>query len=432
MLRTLFKKRNLDELRGEADALFAEERYGEAKLAYDRVAERAEKESRELAAEAEARAVECCDRIGLTRAEQARKLHAQGHGELAQEELKHARETARGDAALARIGEIARELERAEAVEHAREPAPLSDEEQLMLITSSWEPLQARELERYGEPLFEALLAIDRGQGERAVALLQELAKAASEPSYLWLELGRAQLACHALDEAERALGEFLARIGPEEGGGARLLAHRELARIAHERGDHEAAVAQLEAAAAALADDPRPLLDLGNYLRVIERPRDAVEVLELCTELFGEGEIEWPVTMELGLACAAAGDAPRALRVLEGMLEGLLAKGHTDLPPPAAVALARLHEQGGNPARAADLYRALTQGSDVGNHGAYYLEAGRLLDVLNLTDEASLLRARARALGAEPQTPQAVEASAGASERNGVQASAGASEPSD
>jgi len=403
VLRNLFRKKDLAELTSEADALFAEQRFGDAKLAYDRAAERAGKDKHGSCEALEARASECCDRLALKRAHEAEELFASGQDELAKEELKHALDTARSSAVQEQVREVERRLEGKEVAAAVQEAAPLSDEEHLMLLTSSWEPHQAAELEAYGEPLLEAALAIERGDGEAATKALHELLASAPTASYLWLELGRAQLVRAALDEAEQALRTFLTRIGPEEGGAARLLAHRELARIAHERGDREAAIGELEAAAEALSDDPRPLLDLGNYLRLIDRPREAVEVLELCAAAFGDNEVEWPVTMELGLACAAAGDDARAITLLEGVLEALLAKRHTDLPPPAVVALARLHERADNLARAADLYRNLTQGSDVENHGRYHLEAARLLDVLKLTDEAARMRERARALGAQP-----------------------------
>jgi tetratricopeptide (TPR) repeat protein len=402
VLRNLFGKRDIDELAREAEALFSQGQFGEAKLAYDRVAERAAKVKPELCAPAEARVVECCDRLALARAEEALTLFAGGQEEFARSELKHALETARSEPAQTRVRELANELERKQAVVHAEEAAaPLSDEERWVLITSSWESLQAEELERYGAPLEQALLALERAEAQRALELLTLLKESAKEPSYLWLEIARAQLALGALDDAEAALRTFLSRIAADEGGTARLLAHRELARIAHERGQHEAAIAELEASAGALADDPRPYLDLGNYLRVIERPKEAVEVLELCAALFGDRTVEWPVTMELGLACAAAGDEARAIQLLESVLETLITGGQRDLPPPAAVELAKLHEKAGNVTRAADLYRALTEGSDGENHARYHEEAARLLDVLQLTEEARRMRERAVALRA-------------------------------
>lgn len=403
MLRNLFGKRDVDELAREAEALFSRGEFGEAKLAYDRLAERAAKSKPELATSAEARAAECCDRLALARAEGARALFGEGDGadELARSELQHALDTVRSAAARAQIEEIARAWERKDAIDKAEEVAPLSDEERWVLLTSTWEPLQAEELERYGAPLEEALLALERGEAAQALTQLLSLRETATDPSYLWLEVARAQLALGALDEAESSLRTFLTRIAEDEGGSARLLAHRELARIAHERRDHEAAIRELESCAEALGDDPRPYLDLGNYLRVIERPRDAVEVLELCVGLFGDRTVEWPVTMELGLAYAEAGDDAQAIRLLESVLSSLLASGNRDLPPLAAVALARLQERSGNIARAADLFRTLADGSDRLNHALYHEEAARLLDVLELTEEARRMRERAAALRA-------------------------------
>lgn len=398
MFRDLFRKRPLSELMAEADALFEQARYGEAKLSYDRIADRARKESVELSQKADTRAEECCDRLALARSEEALRLHRDGQHELAREELKHALETARGDAAKSLVHERLLSLEEPERAEDEQVALPLGDEELLMLVSGAWEPLQAAELERHGEPLQEALIALERGNAEQALPLLESLLAKDPNASYLWLELARAQLQLQAIAPAERSLRTFLERIAPDEGGSARLLAHRELARLAHERGARDEAIAELEAASEALSDDPRPLLDLGNYLRLIERPSEAIEVLELCVGLFPEGKVEWPVTMELGLACAAAGESARAVSVLEGMLQELLAKGHLDLPPPAALALAKLHEQQGNLGRAADLYRTLAQHAEVTQRALYLREAARILTVLGLTDEAARLSERAAA----------------------------------
>ena len=289
----IFRKKDARELMAEAEALFAEGQFGEAKLAFDRAEERAEKDGlAELASEARRKVALSCDRIAETRLAEAENYARGGHLELAHEELRHALETVRSDEVRTRIEAARRGLEQSDAQEQARGPAPLSEEERLTLITSTWEPLQAKELEAYGEPLLQAVLALEEGRAAQAVPLLEGLLKTAKEPSYLWLELGRAQLALDDQAGARDALRTFLARIGPEEGGGARLAAHRELARIAHEAGDHEGAIAELEASAAALEDDPRPLLDLGNYLRVIKRSRDAIEVLEMCAASFEDAPV--------------------------------------------------------------------------------------------------------------------------------------------
>ncbi|MFT3921732.1 MAG: hypothetical protein QM778_04285 [Myxococcales bacterium] len=396
----MFRKKEARELLADAEALFAAGDFGEAKLAFDRAEERARKDGQgELAEQAAAKASTSCDRIAEKRIKEAENLANGGHLELAEEELRHALDTARSPQVRERVAAAQRLLEQLDAQEQARPAAALSEEERLTLITGSWEALQAKELESYGEPLLQAALALEDDRAAQALPLLERLLQTAKEPSYLWLELGRARLALNDDPGAREALRTFLARIGPEEGGAARLVAHRELARIAHEAGDHEAAIAELEASAAALEDDPRPLLDLGNYLRLIKRPRDAIEVLEMCAGTFEDKAVEWPVTMELGLACADAGESERGIAALEAVLDQLGARGHTDFPPQAVTALAKLHEEAANLTRAADLYRALCQGSDNANHASYHREAARLLDALGLADEAQRMRTRAEGL---------------------------------
>jgi tetratricopeptide (TPR) repeat protein len=414
----IFRKKTAVELSAQAEELFARGEYGDAKLAFDRAAERAHAEARgaaqeqdkrelgELALRAEARAAESCDRIAEARLQAARELARDGDHELAHEELRHALETVRAPALRERLLAAQRELDQREVLEREGPAAALSDEERILLITGSWEPLQAQELEAHGEALQRALLALEDGRADEAAAQLEALLGACpEEPSYLWLEIGRARLAQGQDARAAEALRRFLSRIGPEEGGAARLLAHRELARVAHEAGDQEAAIAELEAAAAALEDDPRPLLDLGNYLRLIKRPREAIEVLELCARTFEERAVEWPVTMELGLACADAGEDARAIAALEAMLDQLVGRGHTDFPPGAVTVLAKLHERAGNLPRAASLYRALCEGPSAAESADYHLEAARLLEALGLADEAARMRARGEALAAAAGT---------------------------
>jgi hypothetical protein len=405
MLGRLFGKKTASELEADAQRLYEAGQWGEAKLAYDRLEERAEKDKDpELAQRAANLASVCCDKLAEARLREAADLAQSGHVELAREELRHALETARSTEVQSRVRAAQSSLERRDAVAQAKAaPAELSDEERAMLIQSAWEPLQSEELESYGEPLMEALLSLERGDVERALSGLETLIASARQPSYLWLELGRVRLAKGDQSGAQGALRMFLSRIGPDEGGAARIAAHRELARIAHERDDTEGAVAELEACAAALEDDPRPLLELGSYLRTIGRPKEAIEVIELCAGLFPEGRVEWPVTMELGLACAEVGQRDRAILALEGVLEQLAARGHTDFPPLPTVRLARLHEEAGNLTRAADLYRTLTEGSDGPNHALYHAEAARLLEALGLAEEARRMRERAAGLERAP-----------------------------
>jgi tetratricopeptide (TPR) repeat protein len=401
MLSKLFKRKSLDELKAEAEAFHAAGDLGHAKLAYDKLEERAARENPELGKWAAQRVTACCDALAEQRIEDARAMAERGQVDLAREELTHAEQIARSSAMQERIADARRHLEQRDAVERAPEVAALTPEERYALISGAWEQLQAEELDAYGEPLVRAVVALDEGRGEDALALLEQILRQAREPSYLWLEIGRAKLITGDLEGGEQALATFLARIGPEEGGTARLLAHRERMRILHERKDFEGALRELEAAAEALDSDPRAYLDLGSYLRLLGRPSEAVEVLEMCASLFPDDHVEWPVHAELGLAYADAGESQKGIDAFENMLEQLTQRGIHDLPGVPTVRLAKLHENAGNAARAADLYRALTEGQDSANQALYHREAARLLAAIGLADEAQRMADRASALEA-------------------------------
>ena len=84
-----------------------------------------------------------------------------------------------------------------------------------------------------------------------------------------------------------------------------------------------------------------------------------------------------------------------------------------TDFPPTTATTLAKLYEADGRLDRAADLYRALSQGSDKERHALYHYEAGRLLHALGLADEARRMLTRADALTTEDDAELAEQVAA-------------------
>lgn len=371
---------------------------GEAKLAFDRAADAAG-DQRSLREQAEAGSARCCDALARQRLAEAEKLRARGQIDLALEEVQQALETAQGSEMRERARAALHSFDRVEAVQSLPEANELSAEERFALLAGNWEPLQAEELEALGDPLAAALVKLESGALSEARTALDALVEAVEDPRYLWLEVGRARIACGDLDSGSEALRTFLARIGPDEGGNARLSAHSALAQISHDQGDTEAAIEELEACAAALEDDPRPLLQLGGYLRHAGRPGEAIEVIELCRDLFTDGPVEWPVLLELGLAQADAGHSNRAIATLEGIVELFAGRGELDFPAVLAERLASLHEAEGHLARAADLYSGLSRSGDTESRPRYLSEAARLLDALGLGDEAERMRERKRAL---------------------------------
>jgi tetratricopeptide (TPR) repeat protein len=237
--------------------------------------------------------------------------------------------------------------------------------------------------------------------------VLERLVQSASAPCYLLFELGRARLLDGDSEGGCDALKRFVTGLEPEQGGEARLVAHMELAALHQERGAMDDAAAEYEAAVDALPEDPRPYLAMATFLRRQGLPAEAIEVLRSALDaLEDEGQRQWRLTLELGLAHADLGEDERAMELLEDVIGYLTARQHMDLPPECAGPLAQLHEKAGNKGRALDLYNLLSAGSDVANHFVYYREAARLMAELGHHADARRTLQRAKEL--LPDDPEA------------------------
>lgn len=389
LLGKLFGRRSAAEEKTRADALFERGEHGLAKLAYDRARDACQPSEAAIAEACEARVIECCDAIARTRITEAERLFREGAHELALAELEHAAQTARTAALLAEIERRMEQGVRAEARAEVSAQAELDDDERFELIAGSFEAEQHDEYAAAGDQVRRALLALHAADAPSALPLLESALQSAATPRYLWLELGRARLLCGDEAGGRDALERFLDTLEAGEGGDARLGAHLELAGLAHEAGDTEGAIAQHEAALEALPDDPRPYLALARYLRRVDLPDEALEVLDSALGALESAEPPIAILIEQGLAHAQLGAAERAIEALEQAVSLLTARRQLDLPPELATKLAELHEARGNQARALDLYALLTQGSDRANRPAYLAQVARLLLALDRPAEA-------------------------------------------
>jgi len=334
-----------------------------------------------------------------------------GHLDLAVEELEHARQTAASSATRTAIQDEIDALQRSEVRREMQvEEAPA--DARFDLLSGSWEDDQYEEYIAHGEPLRDALLALDSGDAASAREILEALLPEAAEPRYLWFELGRARLILGDAEPAREALTTFLGRVGPDEGGDARLVAHMELAAIHTERAETEAAIGQYQAALEAFADDPRPYLAMGSFFRHSELWEEAVEVLEAGLSVLDENRPDFRFWHELGLAHAGLGQDAQAIELLERVVSFLTSHKQLDLPPEGTRRLAELQERAGKPERASDLFALLAAGSDRPNLGLYHLEAGRLMHGLGLDRDARRMLQRASEL-LGPESEQASRARA-------------------
>jgi tetratricopeptide (TPR) repeat protein len=397
LLKKLFSA-DPEGLEKKADALYSAGDYGPAKLVYDKALAASPESARAALAE---KARRCTDGIARQRIEEAKAYLAQGSIELAEQELEGALEVASDESLREQAQALLDGLEAKEAQEQAASPE-MTEEERIAVLMGQWQEAQADEYESYGDALLEALLAMQNEQFDDARAGLEALLAEAPEPRYLWLEVGRARVLTEDVAGGKVALQSFLGALPEDEGGETKLGANLALARLADEAGEFEEAMGYFEGAVHALPEDYRPYLAMGAFLRDKGHGGEALAVLQTSLELNKTSGTDWRLLEELGLASELAGKADKARSFLEQVVEFFTNHQITDFPPTTATTLARLYETDGRLDRAADLYRALSQGSDRDRHALYHYEAGRLLQALDLGDEARRMLTRAEALSSE------------------------------
>ena len=396
-------------LEKKADALYAAGDYGPAKLAYEKALDAAPVEARP---ELETKMRRCLDAIARRRIDEAKAYLKQGAIELATQELEGALEVAVDEAARAEASALLDGLEAEDARTQAAS-LEMTDEERIALLMGQWEESQADEYEAHGDDLLHALVMLHKEEVGEALAQLGSLLETAAAPRYLWLEIGRARLLSEDLTGGRDALERFVAAMDEGEAVEAQLAANLTLARLADDRGEFENAMRHFEAALHTRPDDYRPYLAMGAFLRDKGHAQEALEVLRTALELSRSSGTDWRLLEELGLASEQVGKADDARSFFEQVIEFFTNHQIADFPPPTATALARLYESQGRPERAADMYRALSQGSDRERHALYHFEAGRLLQAIGLTDEAHRMLTRAEALMSDDDTELAAQIAA-------------------
>ena len=396
-LKRLFGGGTAEEDRKEADTLFADKRWYEARVAYERALGRKEL-SADIKEHASARVDACLDAIAEERIAEAERFIASRQLELAETELKNAMEVAKSDAIKKRARRISETMERKDAARQAQVVEYEDDDERFALLASFWEDTQAEEYDSYGEAFRTAILEL-ADEPKTALPVLEKLAEGHPKAVFLWLEIARGRNVIGDDDGTKQALKLFLERVDDEDRSAARVNAHVALAQLAEKEGNEERAIKILNKGVDAMPDDPRPFMQLGVYLRQKGHAAEAVEVLEAAIGLMDEDRPAWEAYQELGLAKADAGRAEEAVELLEKVVRFFVQRADTNLPPTTAAPLAKLVEEQGNLQRAADLWSTLARGKDRANHLTYHREASRVLEKLGLKQEARRMLTRASAL---------------------------------
>lgn len=384
--------------RAEADRLFAAKNPFEARMAYEKLRDRKDA-SADTKAHASARINECLDGLANARIAEAERLISEGQLEMARGELESACELAKSESIRKRAARMLDTTEKRDARRAAREIV-LDDDERWSVLAGTWSDAQLEEYDRYGESFRTALLTLTAGSPKGSRPTLESLARDhEGDGVYLFLEVARARQVDGDEDGACRALRLFLDRVPEEDRSDARIMGYLFLAQVDDKKGNDEKAVAHLERAVDLMPDDPRPLLNMGSFLRQKGDPESALTFIEAALSLIEEDQPNLLVQLELALAKRDVGQRAEAIEILERVVRGQIARAQLDIAPSIAIPLAEMHEADGNLARAADLYSTLGRGSDKANHVEYHRNAGRLLMALGLRQEARKMLARASAL---------------------------------
>lgn len=384
-------------LKAEAEHLRDADELGRAKLAFEKAAHAKDAADTERA-EMQDAANACCDALADQRVRDAERLLAEGRAELAFEEFAHAMDTAVGQSAKERVAAAVERAERAAFQREQQVPQAQAEdaETRFETLSGSWEPAQHAEYAGYGDAFRDAFVALHDGDHESAQPVLEGLVAAAESPCYLWLDVARARLAADDRSGVREALAAFLDVVSDDEGTEAKLSAQVSLASLLADEGDLEAALQRLESAVEGTPDDPRAYLAMGSFMRVHDMPNEAIEVLQAGLGLLEEGESNFRLWLECGLAHAAAEQPRPAIAYLEQVVEHFATR-QAAIPEAAAVPLAALHEAEGQLTRAADLYRAISETAFGLEAVEHHRQAARLLRKLELPDEARRMLLRAR-----------------------------------
>jgi tetratricopeptide (TPR) repeat protein len=471
--KKLFGK-SFEESVAAGEDLLAAGRAGEARLELEQALARSKGEPEARIEHVRGKIAEARDLLVKEYIEDGKAFASNGQLDNAQECFQSAKEIAVGDVAKAEIQLLIDGLDAQDAREAFDETDEMTETERFQVLSGAWEDERADELESYGEEFRKAFLELHAGEAERAAATMAEILEENPGAVYLHLELGLALRTAGRVHDAVTHIQTFLSLVEElgdqsedddedeedeeeEDDAGsepvtpeAQVQAHVTLAEIFLELDDAAARAAEPEAIEDAETAEPeakrrrpdrsgkehgkkstdysasaerelRALLDLlpeqsspyvhlGAFLRKAGRLDESLEVLEAGQPHLGSLRPDMRLVRELGLTHRALGNVEAAMAALKAVVEYSAATSDFDFDPSAAVPLAELHEEKGELARAADLYRHLAAGSHAAGHFSYNRNAGRLLAATKQPDLARKFFARAVELAPSDDQRREVE----------------------
>lgn len=398
-------------------SLFDAGEFGEAKLSLERALSKAKGAASGPVARARDLVRTCKIALARGKISDADATASSGDLESAVALLKDAREICAEPEILEAIQDRLKGYEAEDSRRLVEDAEEISEEELMTIIAGTWTDAQADEYAALPETFTTALIAAHDGDLDRAVEILEDIAGSpdlSGSPRYLLFELGKVLLMSQRPDRALERLDAFMALVDDDDDAREVRVTACDLragALVALERFDDAAEA--LRRATDIAPEDHTVFLKLGVFLRSRERYDASVGALEKARELMGQMHPDFTVIRELGFTYLAMDRKKDAMDCFKSVLEHLASRGeHSQFDPDTAVALARLHEERGEPMQAADIYRHLAVGYDTRHHFTYNLEAARLLQAARGSrDLVERYTARARELARTDEETAMVDA---------------------
>jgi len=373
--------------RDEGHALFADQSYGPALLAYEKALDKASGD-RASAGDVEAvteRVRRCRLELARGRLAEADALVGEGEMQRALENLEDAAEICDDEEIAEAIAERKQRYEAEEARRLRGDEEEMTEEELLAVMAGTWNEDQADEYAELPDEFRDALLARQDGDLERAVELFSEVIECPDleyEPRYAHVELATTLTGLGRNEEAIEAFDRFLEAVEDDEDAlEARTAALTAKGRTLLDLERPDEAEELLLAATRLSPESHVTFLNLGVFLRSRQDHERSLEALRTAAELMGQMHPDFRVIREMGLTYLAMDRKQEAEETLYAVVEHHASRGtHDQLDPLATITLAKLYEDKEQFDKASDLYRHLAQGYDSANHFAYNLEAARLL----------------------------------------------------
>lgn len=411
LFKKIFGRETAAELEAQADAALAEGQFGTAKLIYERAIERAQDPSEVERLGARVKAMR--DLIARSRIAEANRYFDNDSFEEAVAELRGAAEVA-SDPAIVREADAALERIRgAVTMSGVGAPKQLSRTELVDAATSGWSEDEAIEFESLGEPMLDAVVAMESGRFEAARDAFEALLAASEAPRWLHREVARARWAAGDAVAAHDEFVKFFEAVSGDEHDRALFVTRLDHARLLSELGRVEDALAEIEASIEHAGDSPRAFVAAAAFLREHGHAEDAHGVLEAALDLPGAAA-DRLVQIELAMIESALGRRSEALLRLERVALDDRQRGFEpprDLEGTRATLMAEL----GRKEHAAELFRRLALATTDPLAFEHAREAARLHAELGHVDEAARLLDRAERIAPSDEARETIAALRGA-----------------